>query len=398
MLSLQRRGDCHLVSVVPVSSTDAGPCVVGPGTRFLSGITYYTYGLTNALASHGHVSVILLRRLLPQRLYPGRCRVGADLAGVRLPEGAAAFDGLDWFWVPSLLRAIVFLRRRRPRTLVLQWWTGTVLHSYLALALAARLMRIPLVIEFHEALDTGEDRIPLAGRYVNALAPRLFRGASAYIVHTEHDRDLVCGRFGLDPARVSVVPHAIYTHSIGAAPAPLRPAPADVCNLLFFGVIRPFKGLDDLLAAFDAMGDDEVGRYWLTIVGESWEGVDAASMVERSRHRDRITLVNRYVTEAEADGYFQGADAVVLPYHRSSQSGPLHMAFGYGLPTVVTSVGGLVEAVEPYAGAVVVAPHDPESLLDGIRRVAPMRGSRFSHPQSWASVGALYADVLEGVR
>ena len=106
------------------------------------------------------------------------------------------------------------------------------------------------------------------------------------------------------------------------------------------------------------MGDDEVERYWLTIVGESWEGVDAAGMVERSRHRDRITLVNRYVTEGEADGYFQGADAVVLPYHRSSQSGPLHMAFGYGLPAVVTSVGGLVEAVEPYAGAVVVAPQD----------------------------------------
>jgi glycosyltransferase involved in cell wall biosynthesis len=74
------------------------------------------------------------------------------------------------------------------------------------------------------------------------------------------------------------------------------------------------------------------------------------------------------------------------------------MAFGYGLPTVVTAVGGLVEAVEPYAGAVVVSPHDPESLLDGIRRAAPMRGTRFSHPRSWASVGALYAGVLENVR
>jgi glycosyltransferase involved in cell wall biosynthesis len=372
--------------------------VVGPGTRFLSGITYYTYGLANALAGHGQVSVILLRRLLPRRLYPGHRRVGADLAGVRLPENAAAFDGLDWFWMPSLVRALIFLRRHRPQTLVLQWWTGTVLHSYFALALAARLMRIPLVIEFHEALDTGEDRIPLAGRYVNALAPRLFRAASAYVVHTEHDRDLVCGRFGLDPARVRVVPHAIYTHSHGAAPAPLRPAPDDVCNLLSFGVIRPFKGLEDLLAAFDAMSDEEAGRYWLTIVGESWEGVDAAGMVADARHSDRITLVNRYVTEAEADGYFRGADAVVLPYHRSSQSGPLHMAFGYGLPAVVTAVGGLVEAVAPYEGAVVVQPKDPESLLGGIRRAAELRGSTFSHPRSWDSVGALYADVLSEVR
>ena len=58
----------------------AGPiCVVGPGTRFISGITYYTFGLANALARHGPVSVVLLRSLLPARLYPGAERVGSGV-------------------------------------------------------------------------------------------------------------------------------------------------------------------------------------------------------------------------------------------------------------------------------------------------------------------------------
>src|SRR5205085_2626169 len=109
-----------------------------------------------------------------------------------------------------------------------------------------------------------------------------------------------------------------------------------------------------------------------------------------------ITFVNRYVTDAEADGWFGGADVVVLPYHRSSQSGPLHMAFAYGLPVVVTAVGGLVEAVEPYEGAVLAQPRDPESLRTAIREAAGLRGRRFEHPASWTAVAARYEVVLTG--
>jgi glycosyltransferase involved in cell wall biosynthesis len=375
----------------------SGPCIVGPGTRFLSGITYYTYGLAGALAGRGPVSVLLLRRLLPERLYPGRDRVGADLAGVDLPDGVATFDGIDWYWGRSMAGAMRFLRRERPAALVLQWWTGAVLHSYLALALAARALRIPVVVEFHEALDTGEAGVPLVGRYVDLVAPRLFAAAAAYVVHSEFDRDLVCGRFGIDPGRVHVVPHATYTHSIGAGGERLREAPADVCNLLHFGVIRPYKGIDELIAAFDSLTDEEASRFWLTIVGESWEGVDAAGMVAAAHRRDRITLVNRYVSEDEADGWFRGADAMVLPYRRSSQSGPLHMAFGYGLPVAVTAVGGLVEAAGAYPGAVLVDPGDRAALADGIRRVAELRGRRFAHPLSWDRTGAAYAELLDAL-
>src|SRR4051794_9370276 len=113
-------------------------CIVGPGTLFLSGITYYTFGLCAALSAEARVSVIFMRRLLPRFLYPGNARVGSSLSSVALPDGVRAFDGVDWFWVPSIFRALRFLRRERPDVLVLQWWTGTVLHSFLALAFFAR--------------------------------------------------------------------------------------------------------------------------------------------------------------------------------------------------------------------------------------------------------------------
>src|SRR6185437_7650522 len=95
--------------------------------------------------------------------------------------------------------------------------------------------------------------------------------------------------------------------------------------------------------------------YWLTIVGETWEHCEPiVAMARSSRHHDRITIMNRYVTDVEADAYFAAADVVVLPYRSSSQSGVLHLAMEYGLPVVATRVGGLAEAAAAYDGADVV--------------------------------------------
>ena len=115
-------------------------CVIGAGTRFLSGISYHTLHLVNALARSHEVSVILMRQLLPTRFYPRRERVGAKLTRLEYDPLVRVFDGVDWYWLPSMLRALVFLMRERPGAVVFQWWSGTVLHSYLLLALVARLL------------------------------------------------------------------------------------------------------------------------------------------------------------------------------------------------------------------------------------------------------------------
>lgn len=324
--------------------------VVGPGTRFLSGVTCHTFVLCNRLSEGCDVSAILMRQLLPTRLYPGRARVGAPLSDLSLAPAVRRYDGVDWYWLPTLLRALVFLARRRPRVLLLQWWTGTVLHTYLALALVARLLGARVVVEFHEALDPGEDRLRLVNRYVEAVAPWLFRLAAGYVVHSEHDRRLVTARYGATATPVEVIPFATWDHYRGEGRA--RVAPEGCCNLLFFGLIRPYKGLDALIRAFDSIPPAEIDRYWLTIVGETWEGwTEPIDLVARSPYRDRITMVNRYVPDAEVGPYFNGADVVVLPYRRSCGSGALHVALNYGLPVVVTPAGALVEAVAGYGGA-----------------------------------------------
>ena len=370
-------------------------CVVGPGTRFLSGITYYTYSLIEALSEAGHqCSAVLIRNLVPERFYPGRARVGGDLTELQLPPEVRRFDGVDWHWGRSLARAVTFLRKERPQVLVLQWWTGAVLHTYLVLAVVARLYGARVVVEFHEAQDVGEARLPFVARYTDLIGRSLLRLSAAQLVHSHFDRDLVKDRYGVDES-VELVAHAGYDY-LPSRPA-LRTAPADVINLLYFGVIRPFKGVEDLIAAVDLLGSDR-SRFWCTVVGETWEGWDLPNrLIADSPHRDRITFVNRYVTDAEAAGYFAGADVVVLPYHRSSSSGPLQIAMAAGLPVVATKVGGLVEATARYPGVVLVEPSSPKSLADGIREAAGLVGRRFQGASTWADTARIYSELFDGI-
>lgn len=434
-------------------------CVVGSGTYYLSGISYYTTYLASALSCHVEVSTLLMRKLVPRRFYPGRARVGHRLTSLSTSTLLPTFDGVDWYLLPSLLGAVRFLRRHDPEVLVLQWWTAAVLSQYLLLSWWARRRGVPIVIELHEDQDSGEQRIPLVARIGRWGLRRLAASSSVFVVHSEWDRSRLSERFHLPISRVHVVPHGPYevradlegTRQVSApGPGPVRASSARATStvplasmaehdlagktstdrspvdrvatvsgpatqmgsygwepgadltpirLLFFGVIRPYKGLEDLVDAFSLLPRDS-GKAWrLTIVGETWE--DWTLPLEKLRdsaYRREVEVVNRYVADDEAAAAFEEADIVVLPYHRSSASGPLHMAMGAGLPTVVTKVGGLVEAVHDYSGAVLVDPGNPAALAEGIVEATALMGLPHVRPLTWEQIGDLYSRILYQVK
>ncbi len=384
-------------------------CVVGPGKHFLSGMTYHTYSLVTALAERGPTSAILLRNLVPRRLYPGQARVGADLSHLRLPPEVRRAERLDWWWVPGMFEAAWLLLRRPPAVLVVQWWSAAVWHTQLALMLLARATGARTVVEIHEVIDSAEARHPLARWWVRLVAPRLLERADRVIVHSESDRALVSSRLRVPGDRIEVVPEPPFdSYHLAASPGPLRvvangrdasPGSAGVVDLLFFGTIRPYKGLEHLVEAFDRLCEADDGDRWrLTVVGETWEGwTEPARRIARSPHRRRITVVDGYVPDEDVDRYFAAADLVVLPYLRSSTSGPLMVAMSYGKPVVVTRVGGLPEAVDGYFGAVLVAPGDPAALAEGIAKAEPLVGSVYQAPRDWGDVAAAHEAIYRGL-
>lgn len=378
----------------------AEPCgarvmVVGSGWLFTSGISYYTCRLANALAESTQTSALLMRKLVPTRLYPGRARVGKAVNELSYAPRLPVFDGIDWFWGRSMREAHRFVTANRPDVLVLQWWTGAVLHSYLHLAARVRGYGGRVVIEWHEVQDTGEARIPGVTRYVVAAMKRLLRRVDGHVVHSRYDLELLRRTYDLPGDRVAIAPHGPYDHH-GERPTAgtLSDRTGDFV-FLYFGVIRPYKGVEDLVEAFDLLPAEVRERSRLVIVGETWEGWTLPlDMVASSPNADRITVVNRYVDDTEVSDHFASADAVVLPYHRSSSSGPLHIAMSSGLPVVVSSVGGLVEAAGDYAGATFVPPATPTALAAAMAQLPATRGSRFEDVHSWSHTVDAYADLF----
>jgi glycosyltransferase involved in cell wall biosynthesis len=159
---------------------------------------------------------------------------------------------------------------------------------------------------------------------------------------------------------------------------------------LNFGVVRPFKGVEDLVTAFSMLDRDQASQFRLAVVGETWEHWTAPDdAIARSPHADLIDRVDRYVSDEELAAYVA---------HRSSMSGPLHIALTAGLPVVVTAVGGLVEVVRDYEGAVLVPPHDPAALRDALLKLPTIRGRRYPNPHSWQQTLDGYRTLISDVR
>jgi glycosyltransferase involved in cell wall biosynthesis len=366
--------------------------IVGAGQRFISGVSYYTYFLVRRLAVDHDVSVVLMRSIIPRFLYPGRARVGAPISQLRTSDLVPTFDGIDWTLFPSLWRARRFIAAQHPDVVVLQWWSVANLLPYLSIAGLARRRSIRIILEMHEGTETAEARLPLIRSISRRGLTRLVRRVDWCVVHSTFDRDAFSAAFGVPLTQVRVI--ALGPFDVVNAP-PTATQLRDEITILFFGTIRPYKGLEDLIDAYDALPRD-TQQYRLLVVGETWEGWTLPlEKIATSPNRHEIEVINRYVTDAEVPDLFARADLVALPYLRSSASGPLHLAMARGLPVVVTDVGGLTQAVEGYGGAIMVEPSNPMSLRDGIVRAIELVGAVYDDPHSWDQTATEFEEIFE---
>jgi glycosyltransferase involved in cell wall biosynthesis len=279
---------------------------------------------------------------------------------------------------------------------IFQWWTGAVLHTYLRLAKHAARHGARVVLEWHEGQDVGETALPGARRYVQTLMPRLLSLVDAHVVHSNFDLHAITATYSLKNAVVHTMPHGPYDHLVQPSAPRTEAVEETPFRLLYFGIVRPFKGVEDLVAAFSALDPQQASKFRLSVVGETWEGWKAPDQaIARSPYADLIERVDRYVTDTELAVCLEQADAVVLPYHRSSASGPLHTAMSAGLPVIVTSVGGLIEAVQDYPGALLVPPRDPGALRDALMALLAHRGQRYPDPHSWQRTVGGYRALIE---
>lgn len=371
--------------------------MVGASTVYTGGLSYFTYFVTKELSRRLATCSLLMRRLVPAWSYPGRHRIGTPVTNIHTSQLVPTFDGVDWYGFPSVPLALRFLNRQRPRILLIQWWSGSTLAWYLIFTMWARRNGSSVILELHEDQDPSEAEVAVIGRLVRSLFRHLRDRSEAYIVHSEWDKARMARSLGLPPERTFVI-HLGPLSCADGAPTERTPAPSGVITILIFGLIRPYKGIMNLLDAFERLPRAN-GRSWrLLVVGDTWGGwTEPMDRIASSPHRSEIEVVNRFVSDDEVTGFFARADIVALPYLRSSASGPLQLAISAGLPVVVSDVGGLGERAATYTGAVLVPPGDADGLVTGILEAVDLVGTRHGQPDSWDTIGDAYEKVFHFV-
>ncbi|CAG0969438.1 MAG: glycosyltransferase [Candidatus Methanoperedens sp.] len=375
-------------------------CIVGPSKRFLSGISYYTIRLANTLSSSCDVYVLNYRKLLPEFLFPGRGHIGKNISDIELSPAVKVFDGMDYNDPATWYSAYMYLRASRPDVIILQWWTSSVSHMHLLVKIIGYLYNSKLIMEFHEVVDPLEEGILPIRLYSKFMGKLLRKNASCFITHSESDKKLIAIRYGIHPGKIHVIPHGLYDQydilekNIAREKFSIK----EEYVILSFGLIRRYKGIKYLIKAFEQLPEDIIKRSRLLIVGEIWEDrEDLLDQINSSHSNEKISLIDRYITDSEISFFFSAADVIVLPYLRASQSGIAHIAMAFGKPIIVSEVGGLKESMIRYSGAFFVPPADSDAITNEILRNFGNKKIYIAPTIGWDEISKQYLNIIREI-
>jgi glycosyltransferase involved in cell wall biosynthesis len=352
--------------------------IVGPVFPFRAGIAY----CTTRLAEEMRADVISFSRQFPKRFYPG-----GDDVDPTLPRAEAAF-------IIDVMNPLTWLRAgwrlRRYDAVIFVWWVWLFAPAYLTMiALMRRHTRV--ILQCH---NVG-DKEPAAWK--RWLTNRVLRRADAIVAHARPEADEAWKRSG----GRRVVKTFLPVHELGGA-IPSRAEAREILGIddranvaLFFGHIRPFKGLDIALRAWPELTSEVL----LVVAGEAWWERESEYRA-LSVGATNIRFDFRFIPDSEIATYFAATDIVLAPYRIEAQSGVALTAFHFARPVIATTVGGLPEIIDGNNG-MLIPPEDPPALARAIddffttrdraamERAAADSARRYSWPEYAAAFAAL---------
>jgi glycosyltransferase involved in cell wall biosynthesis len=351
--------------------------IIGPAFPYKGGGAHHTTELAHRLADAGHcVGLESWRAQYPSLLYPGRQTIDE-------PEGRpfpATRRDLSWHRPDGWLR----LGRRLGRS------TGGRAPFDLVVLAVLSPVQVPAYLGILAGLRGRSRRTaPLSGRVPQAVAlchnvlpherscydeplmRALLRRVDGVLVHSEQQAALAA-TLTPRPVQVAELPAHLPTGAVRDT-APRRGSTPDHegepegvrHRLLFFGIVRPYKGLDVLLRAL-AAGPE---RVTLTVAGEFWGGLEETrALITELGLTERVELCPGYVPAARVPGLFAAADALVLPYRSATASQNVWMAHEHGIPVIATRVGSFPRQIRDGQDGLLCEPDDVGALTDALRR------------------------------
>lgn len=364
-------------------------CLIAPIPPFRGGIAKYCHSLAQELEKRHELLLLSYRRQYPALLYGRKPQLdpAGAIAQVRGEFRRLSFD-LDSMrfstWREALRRIYAFA----PDLVILPWWVTfwTPLYAWLMRRFRQRGIRcLILCINVYEHEDSILKKL---------LTRFILRRADLLIVHSEQELAELHDITRTAVVRKQLLPVFSYGNR------PRLHSDGHSLNLLFFGFVRQYKGLDLLLRAMELVADLDIR---LKVVGEFWNDKNEyLGLIGELGISDRVEVIDHYVSDEEMARHFDWADLVVLPYRSTRTSGVIATSYGFGTPVLATDVGGFREIVIDGCTGKLVRSGDPMAIADGIRWFHDNRHIEFEeHIASFVaqqmSWGALVTTIEEMV-
>ena len=334
--------------------------IVGPVFPYRAGIAYCTTRLAEELSAHADIALFSFKRQFPKLFYPGGDDVDPTL--IERTPAAARFE-LDVVNPFTWFREGRKLASERPDVVIFVWWIWIWAIPYLVIrSLLPESTKV--ILQCH---NVGHKEPAI---WKDWLTQWMLRSAHALVVHAETEaRD---AKALLGEAKVEVTKSFLPVHELGGA-IPSRSEARKRLKLdaaghvaLFFGHVRPFKGLDIAIHAWRRMATEAE----LLVAGEVWWGEQEKydRLAREQGVQSSIIFDSRFIPDSEVADYFAATDVVISPYRSEAQSGVALTAFHFSRPVIATRVGGFPELVDEGVNGLLVPPEDPTALAGAVDR------------------------------
>jgi glycosyltransferase involved in cell wall biosynthesis len=323
---------------------------------YRGGIAQFNASLYRALEKEHQVKAFTFTRQYPEILFPGKTQmVENDETADKIPAERVldSVNPLSYWQTGKKIKAF------QPDLLIMKYWMSFLAPSLgTAAGFAGKKTKVITVLD---------NVIPHEKKFFdNAFTKYFLNKNDGFIAMSDavmHDLHL------LKPnAQCIRMDHPLYDHfgeqmDRAKACTELNIDPSKK-NLLFFGFIRDYKGLDLLIEAFNTLDNS----YNLIIAGECYGSFDKyRDMINNSPLKENIHVFTDYIPDNKVPVFFGAADVCILPYKSATQSGITSIAYHFGVPIIATDVGGLKESITHESTGLIVPKPDKELLSESIK-------------------------------
>ena len=312
--------------------------LVGPFPPFRGGISDLNAALADHLSKRHEIHAINFTTQYPKVLFPGKTQFKKGDSAQEVDSIRCLSSINPFSWRKTAYKIIDI----DPDLVLFRFWLPFFAPAFSGVAKKIRKYSDATIMAICDNIIPHEERL-----LDTRLTKRFFGFIDSFIVLSKKVENELLSF--VPEAKYKYSPHPIYsifnnTLSKEQAKAELKLATKKV--LLFFGLIREYKGLDILINAMEKI-KTELEDYTLLIVGECYENENKyTELIKKAGITDNVKCHYSFIPDNEVGKYFSAADVVVLPYKTASQSGIVQIAYHFDTPVIVSNVGGLPEIVD----------------------------------------------------